>query len=118
VGLLLDAPAVEGVLRSVAPQLARSAHAPGAPQALTPVALAVECLRMPLHVELSACELDVASLEDLRIGDVVPVPHRLDAPLLVRDAQEETLFGGYLAQRGGRKALALAAACVAGHPAP
>jgi hypothetical protein len=104
--LLLDAAAVERLGAADTPEPARHASAARAP--LAPVTSAIAALRLPLRVRLADCELDLASLQDLRIGDIVPLPHRLDAPLLVRDAQEEVVLAGYLARQGGRKALELA----------
>jgi len=115
--LLLDARWVEALLRVHAPQLARRAVAPAAGKSLTPVGTALAGVRLALRARLADCELDLASLQDLRIGDVLAVPHRLDAPLLVRDAQGELVCGGYLARQGQRKALELAA-CPSGAGQP
>jgi len=104
VRLLLDTAAVEH-LRAGAPEPARRAPATARP--LAPVSHAISDLRIALRARLADCELDLASLQDLRIGDIVPLPHRLDAPLHVRDAREELVFAGYLARRGQRKALEL-----------
>jgi hypothetical protein len=106
--LLLDAAAVEHALRCCAAEVPRPVAAPAAMDTLAPVSTALAALRLVLQAGLADCELDLASLQDLRIGDVVPLPHRLDAPLLVRDAQEQVVFAGYLARAGGRKALELA----------
>jgi hypothetical protein len=114
VRLLLDAPLVLGVLRSRAPELAPRAGSAGTRTALMPVTTAVAAMRLPLRARLADCELNLASLQDLRVGDVVPLPHRLDAPLLVRDARDEIVFGAYLARRGGSKALELAPAAAVG----
>lgn len=108
--VLLDAPLVQRTLRSAAPGLAQPAAPVAGDAALTPVSSALTAVRLPLQARLADCELELASLQDLRLGDVIPLPHRLDAPLLVRDAHDQALFGGYLARQGRRKALELAAA--------
>ena len=107
--LLLDAPAMVRLLRAVAPELAGEKPATALP-ALAPLTRAVGGTRLPLQARLADCELDLASLQDLRIGDIVPVPHRLDTPLRVCDAQGQAVLAGYLARRGQRKALDLASA--------
>jgi len=114
--LLLEGGVMQAALRAAVPAPAQNAQARGAPAALTPVTTALASLRLPLQARLADCELDLASVQDLRLGDVVAVPHRLDAPLLVRDAQGDVLFGAYLARKGERKALQLAALPSAGAP--
>jgi hypothetical protein len=107
--VLLDAGAIEDVLRSLAPGLrGRTAPAGGA-AALTPLTRALAGRRLALTVRLSDCELELASLQDLRIGDIVPLPHRLDAALQVCDPQGHAVLAGYLARQGRRKALELTA---------
>lgn len=118
--VLLEAAAVEKVLHSCARHLVRQ-EALRTQAALTPVGSAVARMRIALRAQLADCELEVASLQDLRVGDVVPVPHRLDAPLLVCDSREEPVFAGFLARRGGGKALelsAIPAAPAASNPNP
>jgi hypothetical protein len=107
--LLLDARAVQAALRGIDPRAARPGERP-APAALAIVSDALAGVRLPLRAQLADCELDLAALQDLRVGDVVPLPHRVDAPVQVRDAQGQPVLRGYLARRGRRKALELAAA--------
>jgi flagellar motor switch protein FliM len=61
-----------------------------------------------VEARLLACELDVATLQRVRIGDVVRLPHPLDRPLTVHGADDRSLFTGFLARSGGRKAIELA----------
>jgi flagellar motor switch protein FliM len=65
-------------------------------------------LTLPLQVRLEACEVDIGRLQDLQPGDVVRLPHRLDAPAAVVGPGGQPLFGGYLVRRRGRKAVELA----------
>jgi flagellar motor switch/type III secretory pathway protein FliN len=115
--LLLDGDAVASILGWAAPATARTAATPGrAP--LTSISAAVDAIRMPLRARLADCEIDLASLQDLCVGDIVPVRHRLDEPLQVRDAAGQIVFGGFLARRGQRKALELAAPPTTGAQRP
>lgn len=50
---------------------------------LTAVKDACAGRRVSLQVSLSPCELELGALRSLQIGDIVPLPHRLDAPLQV-----------------------------------
>jgi hypothetical protein len=105
-GLLLNAALVRLLLPACGETQAR---APAAGPALVAVQDALATQRLPLRVELGECELALGSLQDLRPGDVVRVPHALEAPLAVRDAAGRAVLAGYLARRGGSKALQLAA---------
>jgi flagellar motor switch/type III secretory pathway protein FliN len=58
-------------------------------------------------VELQPLELTLGTLRGLRIGDVVQMDHRLDAPLLAR-ADGQVICGTFLGQSGGRRAIELA----------
>lgn len=109
--LLLNAEAVEACLRhggSVPPSPCTPRPA-GASVAM-PLLLAASEQRLPVHAQLASCEVDLGVLQDLQPGDVLRIPHRLDAPLQVRAESGATLFNGYLASSRGRKVLELAAA--------
>lgn len=60
-----------------------------------------------LRVELGTTELDLGTLQSLRVGDVLTLSHRLDAPLTLRpaDAQAPVACAGYLGARNGRRAI-------------
>ncbi|NML42930.1 hypothetical protein HHL11_04150 [Ramlibacter sp. G-1-2-2] len=62
-----------------------------------------------LQVELQGCELQLGALRDLRPGDVIRLPHRLEAPANVRQ-EGRTLFSAHLGRQGGAKAVELAPA--------
>lgn len=63
---------------------------------------------LTLKVELDACELDIGTLQSLRIGDVVPLSHPLDAPARVLAAGDQHVCDAYLGKQGSRKAAELA----------
>jgi hypothetical protein len=60
-----------------------------------------------LKVELAACELDIGTLQSLRVGDVLPLSHALDAPARVLAAGDQHLCDAYLGKHGSRKAAEL-----------
>jgi hypothetical protein len=99
--VLLDA----ALVRSLLPPPAR--EAPATPAPLVPLQRAAAALALPLQVHLEGCEVDIGSLQDLRPGDVVRLPHPLDAPAAVVARDGQPLFGGYLVRRRGRKAVEL-----------
>jgi len=63
---------------------------------------------VPVHVELAGCEIDLGALQGLQIGDVVRLPHAVDAPARLTDSHGQLLFEGYLVAHQGRKAIELA----------
>jgi hypothetical protein len=105
-GLLLMNSAAVGACLS---EKQRTTSPPRSPAAI-PVLQAATAHRLPLRAQLESCEIDLGVLQDLQPGDVLRIPHRLDAPLQVRTESGATLFRGYLASSRGRKVLELAAA--------
>jgi hypothetical protein len=116
---LVDLPAGARLLLQAAVVRACVDAAGPAPQAATPVrsgpatvpverALAASALQ--LQVQLDGCELDVGSLQDLQVGDVLRLRHALDAPAAVSLADGVPLFTGFLARSRGRKAVEIAQA--------
>jgi hypothetical protein len=83
---------------------------------LVPVADAVARRRMPLRIALAGCELDLGTLQDLQVGDVVRTDHPVDAPALLEDRAGRTVFRGFLVRSGALKAVELTPA--AGAPSP
>jgi len=61
--------------------------------------------RITLRTVLSGTELNLGQLQSLSIGDVIPLEHRLDAPLKVVSAEGAELCEGWLGQRQGRIAV-------------
>lgn len=75
--------------------------------AAVPLTDALSECQLALQVELSPCELDLGSLESLRVGDIVPLAHSLDAPLLVMSAKDVHVCAGFLGLQGRHKAIEL-----------
>jgi flagellar motor switch/type III secretory pathway protein FliN len=71
------------------------------------IEIALAPRKVELRVELNACELELGALQDLRIGDVVPLPHLLEAPLQVRLTQGSSVCAGFLGKHAGFKAIEL-----------
>lgn len=61
--------------------------------------------RITLRTVLGGAELNLGQLQSLRVGDVVPLEHRLDAPLDVVTDEGAVLCEGWLGQRQGRVAV-------------
>jgi hypothetical protein len=68
------------------------------------------CATHPVRAcaRLHACDLDLGTLASLAIGDVIPLPHALDAPLEIT-MDESALCAAWLGRSGARKAVELAA---------
>jgi hypothetical protein len=107
--LLLQAAMVRACLDAAdtAPQPATPVK--GGP-ATVPVERALAASGLQLQVQLDGCELDVGSLQDLQVGDVLRLRHALDAPAAVSLADGVPLFTGFLARSRGRKAVEIAQA--------
>ena len=78
------------------------------PAATVNVASVVADFPMRLRVQLEACELDVGSLRELQVGDVLRLRHRIEMPAWVHTAGGDPLFSGFLVRSRGRKAVELA----------
>jgi hypothetical protein len=86
--------------------------------ALDPLTQALAGRRLLLRVGLSSCELDIGTLESLRIGDIVPLPHSLDTPLAVSTVQGVHVCAGFLGCQDGVKAIELAREVSIDHDTP
>jgi hypothetical protein len=106
--VLMNAEAVDMVLRSGGEDIGRGKATRERGLALVTLADALADASIALHVHLEGCEVDVGVLQELQLGDVVRVRHRLEEPATVRSAAGEVLFAGYLARRRGHKAVELA----------
>jgi len=60
-----------------------------------------------LRVMLEGAELNLGQLQELRLDDVVPLAHLLDAPALVTAADGTPICHGWLGQNEGRMAVEL-----------
>ncbi|WPH16092.1 FliM/FliN family flagellar motor C-terminal domain-containing protein [Variovorax paradoxus] len=64
--------------------------------------------RVALRVMLKGAELNLGQLQELRVDDVVPLEHLLDAPAQVVGADGGRVCDGWLGQSDGRIAIELA----------
>ncbi len=106
--MLLNAACVRAIQGAHGERTAEGVSVQKSSAAVFPLAQALANRMLPLRAELGSCELDLGSLESLRIGDVVPLPHRLDAPLLVSTGSNVQLCVGFLGRQDGFKAIELA----------
>jgi hypothetical protein len=106
--VLLNVAAVQALLRERGLEGADT-RAPGLPSLpLESVTHALSEAPFPVQVHLEGCELEFGVLQDLQVGDLLRVTHRLEAAATVRTPEGCTLFRGYLARRHGRKVVELA----------
>jgi hypothetical protein len=81
--------------------------------ASAPLASAFEALssrRLQWPVQLKGCRLELGVLQSLAPGDVIPLEHALDEPVMVLAGRGACGWAGFLGQAGGAKAVELAAA--------
>jgi hypothetical protein len=104
--LLLNAQCVRMLLRSQANQPTTPKRVPQAP-IVTSVEQALADHKLPIQVELAGCELDLGTLQSLRLGDIVPLSHALDEPLLVSTPAYGAFCAGFLGRQAGSKAIEL-----------
>ena len=102
--LLLDAIAARALVDSSGERALRS---PARSTALVGVASAMQRQGMRVHVQLEGAQLDLGALDQLRVGDVLRLQHRLDTPARVHGADGTPLFDGHLVRARGRKAVEL-----------
>lgn len=103
----------EAVVAAIGPD-AKSASrvdtgAPSTPQAKTRLDHALADRRVTLRVMLEGAQLNLGQIQALRVGDVVPLSHRLDAPTLVVGSDGRQVCDGWLGQSGGHLAVELSA---------
>lgn len=107
--LLLNPQALLPLLTAFKAQAAQMpAQAPALAE-LCPVEAAVSGYGVQIQVTLKPCELDLGTLSELRLGDIIPLPHSLDAPLIV-SLGRDALCAGFLGRRGAARAIELASA--------
>jgi flagellar motor switch/type III secretory pathway protein FliN len=98
---------------AAASRLMEPVAAPAASGPMPPLASVREALAarpLTLRLELAGLELDVGSLQQLAVGDVVRLPHLLSQPLTLRAAELPLQCAAYLGQRDGRYAVELSRA--------
>jgi hypothetical protein len=114
--VLVNAQAVEALLAAPAVGLACVAAAPGRTAPLAAVRDALAPSRLALRAQLQDCVIELGALQDLQVGDVVRVRHALHDPLQLCDAEGRMVCTGFLARRGGAKALELVSSLSAAEP--
>jgi hypothetical protein len=105
--ILLNGASVLSLLPSTPATPSPSDKVSSARPSLTRLDGALAARKLPIRVELVGCELDLGSLQGLRVGDVIPLAHPLDAPLLVSIGQGTPLCVGFLGRQAGAKAIEL-----------
>ena len=113
--LLLNAECVRALLASQGDDPAATRRPPAPRETMVPLAQALAARKLPIRIELSPCELDLGSLQGLRVGDIIPLSHSLDAPLFVSTAQDVPVCGGFLGRQAGFKAIELVREAHADH---
>jgi hypothetical protein len=109
--LLLNAECVRAIAEA---QIKASsvARLPQSSSTVTPLRDALADHKLAVQVELAECELELGMLSTLRIGDIVPLAHALDAPLLISTSRQDRLCAGFLGRHSGAKAIELQRATV------
>lgn len=79
-----------------------------------PLDQALASRRVTLRVMLEGTELNLGQLQELRVDDVVPLEHLLDAPAQVVGADGGRVCDGWLGQSDGRMAIELAVSAIPG----
>jgi flagellar motor switch protein FliM len=105
--LLLNPQCVRVLLGSQASHPMVPERARRAPPITVTVEQALAGHTLPIQAELAGCELDLGTLQSLRLGDIVPLPHALDEPLLVSTPVYGTFCAGFLGRQAGSKAIEL-----------
>lgn len=96
---------VKALLGSEAATPSATPVAQGLPKERLDLALAAE--QVALRVVLDGAELNLGQLQGLRLDDIVPLSHLLDAPALVIAVDGTPVCNGWLGQSEGRLAVEL-----------
>ncbi|MFZ6876360.1 FliM/FliN family flagellar motor switch protein [Undibacterium sp. Di27W] len=72
---------------------------------LAPLMQAMQHKKVRIRVELSPCEIEIGNLQQIQVGDVIPLPHGLEQALQVKFASGEILCQAYLGVQGQKKAI-------------
>lgn len=100
--ILLDCSCADAVLECANGARVRSSQA-----LLTPIQHALHSREIRLRAMLDSFELDLGSLLELQPGDILPLPHRLDAAITVSNEEGQRLLSGFLGAAHGHRALQL-----------
>jgi hypothetical protein len=70
---------------------------------------------MPLRAMLNGVELSLRQIQSLRVGDIVPLRHRLDEPTLIETPDAFVVCHGWLGQRANHVAVEMVSPTSANH---
>ncbi|MFM2450605.1 MAG: hypothetical protein RIS44_3055 [Pseudomonadota bacterium] len=108
---------VMDLLAAHAPDLLSTAKAEAAITAPKKVSLlsALGNQTMPLRAMLTGVELSLRQIQSLRVGDIVPLQHRLDEPTLLETPDAFVVCHGWLGQKSGQVAVEMASRPATSH---
>ncbi len=72
---------------------------------LLSIAQAVQHKKVRIRVELSSCDIELGNLQQIQVGDVIPLPHGLEQALQVKFASGDALCLAFLGTRATKKAI-------------
>jgi len=107
VSLLLNAACAEALVRHAGGRGTAQSRVHPSTAKPESIEIALAPRRVALHIELNGCELELGSLQDLRVGDIVTLPHSLESPLEVNLDRGPAICAGFLGRQGGLKAIEL-----------
>jgi hypothetical protein len=70
---------------------------------------------LDLRAMLTGVELSLRQLQSLRVGDVVPLQHRLDEPTLLEAPDASVVCHGWLGHQSGRVAVEMVSTATSSH---
>lgn len=106
--LLLEAPVV-AMLLGYPQNCVTAGTRTGLAGGLAPLATVMSGRSVQLRLELHPVDIDLGTLCSLAIGDVLALPHHVDAPAAVVDEEGEPVFDAFLVSREQCKAVQICA---------
>lgn len=103
--LLLAADIVRKLVAAAAPPATRAV---ATRETLLGIPEAIGEKELRVQVHLAGCEIEIGTLQDLQVGDVLRLRQGIDKPASVSVEDGTPIFGGFLVRSGGRKAIELA----------
>lgn len=105
----LEAASVDAILAKSVPEKPDPIQAPLIHAGRVRVDEALRQRMLALDAYLLPCTISLGSLQNLRVGDVIPLAHPLDQPSQVFSENREKVAHAWMAQTNGFKSLELAA---------
>ena len=105
--LLLNAECVRVLLQLQGIDRPAAEHAQHKRIDMTPLQEALAGHKLLIQAELATCEIDLGDLENLGIGDIVPLSHPLDEPLRISTPVDGPFCAAFLGRHAGSKAIEL-----------